>query len=95
MAAALGGDRRTALEHDRRIAERNRPTPIGHNSAARARIAVLLGDRTRAIELLREAYEHGFRYSQGHHSDLLFRPLWNDPAYQQMLADLGVPESAR
>ena len=61
---------------------------LGGTSAGaygRARIAVALGERERAMELLRQAGP----LSGGGHADPLLEPLWDYPPFKQLLRPKG------
>jgi tetratricopeptide (TPR) repeat protein len=59
----------------------------GAESYARARLALLRGDRDGAIRLLRRAYDEGLR--QPDHIDPDFEPLRADSAYQELYRPRG------
>jgi tetratricopeptide (TPR) repeat protein len=83
--AALGavairlGDRREAQRMDQWLA---RQSTHGNASFARARLAVLRGDRDAAIALLRRAYDEGHRKLD--HIDPDLEPLRRDSAYREL-----------
>jgi tetratricopeptide (TPR) repeat protein len=74
--AARRGDRRTAARLDAWLAQH---TSRQLANAARARIAIRLGDRGRALDILREARARGVPLPDRDDPDLA--PLRDDPAY--------------
>jgi tetratricopeptide (TPR) repeat protein len=88
LAARLG-DRAEAARIDRWLAARGRKDPgAGSRSWTlyfRARIAGLLGDRGRAMGLLREAAQLGFDGWRDAHVDPDLAPLRADPAFQEWI----------
>ncbi len=73
--AALRGERAAALHADTVLATTTRPYLLGANTMWRARIAARLGDRDRAISLIRQALAEGSALAVGLHSDVDFAPL--------------------
>ncbi|HEY8166567.1 MAG TPA: hypothetical protein VIF83_13520, partial [Gemmatimonadaceae bacterium] len=61
----------------------------GRTTYARARMAVLLGDRERGMSLLREAFDQGLSYRAYVHLDPDMEPLRNHPAYRQLVEIKG------
>lgn len=55
----------------------------------RACIAALLGDRERAVELLREAYARGLRYGVEEHRDMDLEPLRDYLPFQELMRPKG------
>jgi serine/threonine-protein kinase len=86
VAAAALGDRETALEMESRIVELEaRPDSRGIGRW-RARIAAQLGDRDRAVDLLREAYSRGASYGLWLHNDPLLDDLRGYPPFERFIA---------
>jgi tRNA A-37 threonylcarbamoyl transferase component Bud32/tetratricopeptide (TPR) repeat protein len=86
--AARRGDRAEAERVDRWLAAQGRRGPAGAASEywalyQRARIAGLLGQRERAMGLLREAEQKGFAGWRVAHLDPDLAPLRGDPAFQE------------
>jgi tetratricopeptide (TPR) repeat protein len=77
--AARRGDRREAVRQDAWLAHQ---TGEQLASAARARIAVALNERGRALDVLREAHARGLPLPARDDPDLT--PLYDDPAYQEL-----------
>jgi hypothetical protein len=59
-----------------------RQPPRGHATFARARLALLKGDREGALRLLRRAYDEGHRKPD--HIDPDLEPLRGDSAYREL-----------
>jgi tetratricopeptide (TPR) repeat protein len=83
-AATRMGDLTEARRMDQWLARQH---ASGAESYARARLALLRGDRDGAIRLLRRAYDDGFR--QPDHIDPDFEPLRGDSAYQELYRPRG------
>jgi hypothetical protein len=87
--AAHAGDRVEA----RRISDEltgmdDRGTP-GWTWYWRAAIAAQLGERERAVELLRQGYAEGLVHSWAIHCDIDLEPLWDYPPFQELIAPKG------
>ncbi len=68
------------------LAERYR---FGQHTYCRARIASLLGEKDKAVDLLRAAFSHGCRFSISVHRDPDFEPLRDYPSYRELLRPKG------
>jgi tetratricopeptide (TPR) repeat protein len=55
----------------------------------RACIAAHLGREDRAVELLREGFSQGLRFSLKFHHNVDLEPLWDYPPYQDLIAPKG------
>ena len=55
----------------------------------RAAIAAQLGEKDRAVELLRRGYAEGLIYSWAIHCDIDLEPLWDYPPFQELIAPKG------
>ena len=66
VLAARRGDRAAAMAAERALAELREPYLLGRHTYWRARIAALLGDRERAVTLLRDALKEGRTYPMLH-----------------------------
>ncbi len=55
----------------------------------RASIAAHLGEKERAIELLKEAYANGLRHRVWYHIDVDLQPLWDYPPFQELIEPKG------
>ncbi len=103
LIAALGvctarlGDRATALELAARLEELGDATgetgvPYqwrGQTLYRRACIAANLGDRDRALDLLRRSVLEGYNNWAGMHCDPDLETLWHDPGFQEILKPRG------
>ena len=89
IAAAVIGDRATALKMSSRLAEVEEPFTMGRPSYHRAAIAAQLGDRAEAIRLLQRATTRGFNDWNYLHIDIAFDPIRDDPEFQEILRPKG------
>ena len=55
----------------------------------RARIAALLNEKGKAVELLSEAFSQGYKFSISVHHDPDFQRLLDYPPYQKLIAPKG------
>jgi serine/threonine-protein kinase len=86
--AARRGDRAAALAADSVLASLRRAYLVGRHTYWRARIAALLGDRERAVTLLRDALREGRTYPMLHgEADLA--PLHGMPAFEDLIRPKG------
>jgi hypothetical protein len=86
--AARRGDAAAAREADGALAALRRPYLAGRHTYWRARIAALLGERERAVALLREALREGQMYPALHgNADLV--PLRDVPAFRELMRPKG------
>jgi hypothetical protein len=88
VLAARRGDRAAALAADRALATLHGPYVHGRHTYWRARIAALLGERERALALLREALQEGQMYPALHGAADL-APLRDLPAFQELIRPKG------
>jgi hypothetical protein len=66
-------------------AARTGPYLRGAHTLYRAEIAALLGQRGRALDLLRDAVSHGmFAFSPSVHAEPAFTTLRGDPAFEAL-----------
>ena len=84
MLAAKKGDRPRAEAISRWLQNLDRPYLRGEHTRGRAVIAAWLGEKDRAVALLREALAQG-QTCQEMHADYLLLPLWNEPGFQELL----------
>ena len=84
VLAARRGDRETALKADTTLGALREPYLGGANTLWRARIAALLGERDRAITLLRQAFAEGKLYLDVH-DNIDLRSLHDSPAFQELM----------
>jgi serine/threonine-protein kinase len=98
--AARRGDRRRAMEVDAWLASRWRDADDWSGEErprltyARASIASLLGERERALSLIRQAFDEGFPYINGGYPSWLevdpdMDPLRGDPEFQRIMRPKG------
>jgi hypothetical protein len=73
ILAAGNGEREEAQRIDQYLAGLQRPYSFGFEAYQRARIAALLDERTRAVDLLRQAFGQGYPIPQ--HPDVNFERL--------------------
>jgi serine/threonine-protein kinase len=86
--AARRGDRAAALAADSALAALRRPYLVGRHTYWRARIVSLLGDRARAVTLLRDALREGRTYPMLH-GEADFAPLHGMTAFQDLIRPKG------
>ena len=80
-------DQAEAIAQKLKVMERYIPTPGDDATVGRAKIAALLGDRDRAIELLVETF--GAAGSQRLHEDFDFDGLRNDARFRELVRPKG------
>jgi hypothetical protein len=86
--AALRGDRATALRISDELGRLKRPYLFGVNTYERFRIAAQLGEKERAVDLLRTAMAQGFILSwesTGLHQEPLFESLRGYPPFEEVV----------
>jgi tetratricopeptide (TPR) repeat protein len=91
ILAARLGDREEALRIDEELRRRGselRPSQSRGFTAWRVYIAAQLGERDRALALLRDVLDAGI-WAISYHADWDLQPLWDDPAFQQLMAPKG------
>jgi tetratricopeptide (TPR) repeat protein len=90
VLAARRGDRAEAQGIDRELAGMTLPYLTGFPTYYRAEIAAVLGDRERAVELLRDAIAHGAVDPWEHlHSEPAFAGLHGYPPFDELLRPKG------
>jgi tetratricopeptide (TPR) repeat protein len=97
LCAARIGDRATALEMEARIEEIGAPigptgvpyVTRGTTQMLQAGIATQLGERDRAINLIRKAIAAGYGHSVWLHINPDFELLWDDPEFQEIVKPKG------
>jgi len=88
VAARLGDvaqARRIAAE----LAALTKPYLYGTRTYQRACIAALLGEKDRAMELLRDAFAKGYQFDVGIHRDIDLEPLWGYPPFEDLMKPKG------
>jgi len=89
VVAARLGDRETALRYDSALAALDTPFLNGTNTYWRARVAAVLGDRDRAVELLRAAYAEGYKHDIHVHRNMDFESLYDYASFLELLRPKG------
>jgi tetratricopeptide (TPR) repeat protein len=90
VLAARQGDRGTAQQVERLLAMRTGAFLAGSNTAYRAAIEAILGDRDRAVALLRQAIAEGaYPFSGPLHSDPAFASLRELPPFEELVRPKG------
>ncbi len=84
--AARRGDRDEALRISERLAGLNDPYDFGRDTYWQACIAALLEERELAMELLRESFDAGRKFSLQVHADLDLAPLWDYAPFEELVA---------
>ena len=89
--AARRGDRPDALAVSAWLERNEHPYWAGGSTYRRARIAALLGERERAVELLREALAEGawLFFGLKAHTDIDLQPLRDYPPFQEFMRPKG------
>ena len=88
LTAAAAGEVGEARSADQRLAAWSEPYVRGRHLYWRATIAARLGEKARATALLRDAVSQGVYYDLLHENEEL-RPLWDFPAFQELLEPIG------
>ena len=89
LSAAWLGDRATALRMEARLAALKQPYLFGQATEGRAAIVAALGDKGRALDLLRQAYREGHYFGHTAHREPDFEPLHNYPPFREFLRPKG------
>ncbi len=87
--AARRGDREEALRISEALPGMAGPYNFGLENYYQANIAALLGERERAVRLLRETYNKGRPWSLRPHVDLDFDSLHDYPPFQEFIKPKG------
>jgi len=89
--AARRGDRQGALSISEELRSSRHPLRERFHTLDRARIAALLGEREKAMMLLRRAIEQGVNWGYGVwvHRDIDFESLHNYPPFQEFMRPKG------
>jgi len=83
--AARRGDRATAQRISDRLGLVERPHLLGRHTFLRAGVAAHLGEKDRAVELLRTSLAQGVWYDIDLHQDLGLQPLHGYPPYEALV----------
>jgi hypothetical protein len=89
LCDAARGDRAAAARADAWLAGLTRPYLRGEHTLWRARIAASLGERDRAVALVRDAFAQGVPYTAALHADHGLAPLLGYGPYDEMLRPKG------
>jgi len=87
--AARRGDRDEALRVSEELGKIDRPFLFGEHLYCQACIAALLGEKERAVALLRESFGQGASYGVDLHRDIDLEPLWDYPPFKELLRPKG------
>jgi serine/threonine protein kinase/tetratricopeptide (TPR) repeat protein len=87
--AARRGDREGAMNVSNELAAIDRRFLNGSHTYWRACIASLLGEKERAVALLRESFSQGRFYRVGLHRDINLEPLWDYQPFKELLRPKG------
>jgi tetratricopeptide (TPR) repeat protein/TolB-like protein len=89
ILAARSGDRTVANAADRALSEVRAVRAVGNAWWLRACIAAQLGDKDRAVSLLREAFAHGFGGLKILHVYVFLEPLHSYPPFEELIKPRG------
>ena len=89
ILAARSGDRAVTEAVDRALADEDDVRRRGTCSWLRACIAAQLGERDRAVALLREAFAHGFADLRWLHVYIFLEPLHGYPPFEELIKPQG------
>jgi len=81
--------REKASELDQRLENTHQPYIEGAHTFWRAKIAAVLGDAERAVQLLHSALREGVSYGLWLHRDPEFESLREYPAFQELIRPKG------
>ena len=87
--AARNGDRQEAMNIFEGLGKLDRPFLLGNHLYWQACIASLLGEKDRAVALLKEAFSQGLEYGIFLHRDIDLEPLWDYPPFKDILRPKG------
>lgn len=87
--AARRGDWEGAMRVLEELRKLERPFLLGKHLWWQARIASLLGEKERAVALLREAFSQGLPYDVHLHREIDLEPLWDYPPFKELLRPKG------
>ena len=87
--AARLGDVAQARRIEAELAALTKPYLYGTRTYQRACIAALLGEKDRAMELLRDAFAKGYQFDVGIHRDIDLEPLWGYPPFEDLMKPKG------
>lgn len=85
IVSAERSDTEAATRYSAMLRDLNRPYLLGWDSYYRAAIAAHLDRHDEALNLLRNAFSHGFPWDVGLHSNLELEPLRGHPEFEAIL----------
>jgi serine/threonine protein kinase/tetratricopeptide (TPR) repeat protein len=89
VLAARRGDRAQATKVSEELSKIDRRYLFGNHTYWRACIAALLGEKERAVALLKESFSQGRAYGVDLHRDIDLEPLWDYPPFIEILRPKG------
>jgi tetratricopeptide (TPR) repeat protein len=89
VIAARTGNHEEARKIFDELPDLGQPWSAARQSYWRACIAASLGEKERAVELLKEAYARGEPHSVEVHIDVDLEPLWDYPPFQELIEPKG------
>jgi len=85
ILAAKLGNRETALEIYDWFDDLDRSYLRGRDTRWKAIIVAHLGETSRAVSLLQDAFREGFQFSIDYHRNYMYEPLRSDSAFQEFI----------
>ena len=85
VLAARLSDRDKAMEILDWLGNLDRKYMRGSNIAWQAAIAANLGEKSRAVTLLQDAFRKGFVYGIAYHRHPFWEPLWDYPEFKEFI----------
>jgi tetratricopeptide (TPR) repeat protein len=89
VIAARTGNHEEARRIFEELPDLGQPGSAARHSYWRACIAAYLGEKERAVELLKEAYARGRGHGVGVHTDVDLEPFWDYPPFQELIEPKG------
>jgi serine/threonine protein kinase len=89
LIAARRGDREKAMKVSEWLQNLKKPFLLGRPSYNRACIAAVLGERDRAVALLRDSFLQGVSMDVSLHTDSDLESLWDYPPFQELIKPKG------
>ena len=87
--AAHTGDRETALQMYEWLESADQPFLLGTNKRRQAMIAAALGEKSRAVTLLQDAFRNGAAYTINYHDYYAYFPLHGFPEFEEFMKPKG------
>jgi len=85
IIAAKHGDHVLAAKVFQWLQDLKRPYMLGSNTYYQACIAASLGEKDRAVELLKKSFQQGRQFWINIHRDFAFETLWDYPLYIELM----------